>query len=279
MNGLICHHGFRLAIIAGLVWWLAGCAAKSPAWVEDRGLHAASKRSQVSKTSKNRRIARRPAHYTVRKGDTLYSIAFRYGLRFQDLARWNGIGKPYVIHPGQKLRLYPLPRQRQASRPLRAQKPASGNKATQTGKRPPTGYREPAVKPAKPVKSGTARPVKGWHWPVRGRLLSTFKASDPARQGINIAVEAGTPVRAAAAGKVVYSGNGLRGYGELVIIKHNDQWLTAYGHNRKRKVKEGQQVKAGQVIAEAGNSEAPRSMLHFEIRKNGKPVNPLKYLP
>ncbi len=268
------HLGIRLALVLALAAWLAGCAATSPAWVEDRGLHSGQ---ASSRKSTHRKTIRRPARHTVRKGETLYAIAFRYGLRFQDLARWNGIRKPYVIYPGQHLRLKPGRKTARKTASAKQNRPAikvsTRKTATSTAGKAPAGSRKPVK------KTPGAQPVKSWRWPLRGRLLSSFKAGDPARQGINIAVKAGTPVRAAAAGKVVYSGNGLRGFGELVIIKHNERWLTAYAHNRERKVREGQQVKAGQVIAEAGNTEAPQTMLHFEIRKDGKPVDPLKYLP
>jgi lipoprotein NlpD len=118
-----------------------------------------------------------------------------------------------------------------------------------------------------------------WRWPADGQLSSTFAAGNPTRQGIDIGGRAGDPVRAAADGSVVYSGNGLIGYGELIIIKHNASFLSAYGHNRKRLVKEGDRVKAGQVIAEMGSSGANRDSLHFEVRRNGKPANPLDFLP
>jgi lipoprotein NlpD len=119
----------------------------------------------------------------------------------------------------------------------------------------------------------------GWHWPARGALLERFAAGDATRQGIDIAGTAGEPVLATADGVVVYSGSGLVGYGELVIVKHSDEWLSAYGHNRKRLVQEGQRVRAGQPIAEMGSTGAPRDELHFEIRRNGRPVDPLQYLP
>jgi lipoprotein NlpD len=118
-----------------------------------------------------------------------------------------------------------------------------------------------------------------WRWPAKGSLLGRFMAGDATKQGIDIAGNPGDPVLAASDGVVVYSGSGLVGYGELVIIKHSDEWLSAYGHNRKRLVAEGQRVKAGQAIAEMGNSGAPRDELHFEIRRNGRPVDPLQYLP
>lgn len=118
-----------------------------------------------------------------------------------------------------------------------------------------------------------------WHWPTDGELVEGYAEGDPTRQGIDVAGRAGQPVFAAADGVVVYSGSGLVGYGELVIVKHNDNWLSAYGHNRARLVNEGQLVKAGQQIAEMGHTGAARDMLHFEIRYNGKPVDPLAYLP
>ena len=118
-----------------------------------------------------------------------------------------------------------------------------------------------------------------WRWPGDGKVVGTFVAGDQIRQGIDIAGKAGDPVQAAADGEIVYSGNGLLGYGELIIIKHNANFLSAYGHNRQRLVKEGDKVKAGQQIAELGSSASAREELHFEIRKNGKPVNPLDYLP
>lgn len=118
-----------------------------------------------------------------------------------------------------------------------------------------------------------------WRWPADGQVVGGYVVGDPTKQGVDIAGKAGDPVRAAADGTVVYSGNGLIGYGELIIIKHSPNFLSAYGHNRKRLVKEGDRVKAGQTIAEMGSSSASRDSLHFEIRKNGKPANPVDYLP
>jgi lipoprotein NlpD len=148
-----------------------------------------------------------------------------------------------------------------------ATRPSSGGTRPATSRPPP----RPAPPPA---SSGIA-----WKWPADGTLVARFEAGEPTRQGIDIAGNPGDPVRAAADGVVVYSGSGLVGYGELVIVKHNDAWLSAYGHNRARKVNEGQLVKAGEQIAEMGRSGAARDMLHFEVRHNGKPVDPLRYLP
>ena len=199
---------------------------------------------------------------TVQRGDTLYRIATSNGVSALDLATWNGIAAPYTIYPGQRLRLYPGGAT--ASRPS----PTQGSGTT----RPSSGTA--ATPPPAPVRSNIA-----WRWPADGQLISRFTEGDPTRQGIGIAGTGGQAVRAAGDGVVVYSGSGLVGYGELIIVKHNDQWLTAYGHNRKRLVSEGAVVKAGQQIGEMGSTGATRNMLHFEIRLNGKPVDPQLYLP
>lgn len=199
---------------------------------------------------------------TVQKGDTLYGIAFRNRIDMRDLAAWNGLDEPYTIFPGQRLRLYPATA-RSAPNNERPSAPAAS----------PAPVKVPAPPPAPPV-SGLE-----WSWPADGELIGRFVAGEPTRQGIDIGGSSGETVRAAGDGVVVYSGSGLVGYGELVIIKHSDAWLSAYGHNRNRLVNEGQLVKRGQKIAEMGRSGAPREMLHFEVRYNGKPVDPLLYLP
>lgn len=202
----------------------------------------------------------------VQRGQSVYRIATENGLTALDLALWNDIPPPYVIHPGQRLRLYPGG-QRSVARPV----------AT-----PPRNAGTQAARPASPVNAPVIAPASssiGWRWPADGGVVETFASGDPTRQGIDIAGKGGQPVRAAADGVVVYSGSGLVGYGELVIVKHNEQWLSAYGHNRARLVNEGQRVQAGQQIAEMGRSGASRDMLHFEIRYNGKPVDPQQYLP
>lgn len=144
--------------------------------------------------------------------------------------------------------------------------------------KPPVVEAEPPPKPVEPAPQLNAGGVS-WHWPAAGNVIGTYVSGDQTKQGIDIAANEGDPITATADGEVVYSGNGLIGYGELIIIKHNASFLSAYGHNRKRLVQEGDKVKAGQRIAEMGASAAARNELHFEIRKNGKPVNPLEYLP
>lgn len=202
----------------------------------------------------------------VQRGQSVYRIATENGLTALDLALWNDIAPPYTIHPGQRLRLYPG-----------AQRGVVGNPAPPPRKQGSPAARLATPKPA-PVVAPTSSTI-GWRWPADGGIVETFASGDPTRQGIDIAGKGGQPVRAAADGVVVYSGAGLVGYGELVIVKHNEQWLSAYGHNRARLVNEGQRVQAGQQIAEMGRSGAARDMLHFEIRYNGKPLDPQQYLP
>ena len=204
----------------------------------------------------------------VRPGQTVYRIATENGITALDLALWNDIPPPYTIHPGQRLRLYPGGQGGVATRPQAPSKPGSGAPVKASA---PIAAPPPVVAPA---ASNVA-----WRWPADGNVIEGYAGGDPTRQGVDIAGSGGQPVRAAADGVVVYSGSGLVGYGELVIVKHNDQWLSAYGHNRARLVNEGQIVKAGQQIAEMGRSGASRDMLHFEIRYNGKPVDPQQYLP
>ncbi|MBT2145022.1 MULTISPECIES: peptidoglycan DD-metalloendopeptidase family protein [unclassified Rhodanobacter] len=268
-------------------------------------------------------------NYAVVQGDTLYSIAFRKGVDFRDLAQWNGIAAPYTIWPGQRLTLSPPTKSHAAPvaaapvhaggapvaaapmfeavtapSPSPAGPPAATSAsvpATSPAITPPSRPAAPAVAatattvvpvagvpaaapatmpPPAPPAAGVSRVVSSvqWRWPADGSLVGRFQSGD-AIPGIQIAGKSGDPVRAAADGVVVYSGNGLVGYGELVIIKHNDSFLSAYGHNRKRLVKEGQRVSAGQQIAEMGSTGTTRNELEFQIRKDGNPVDPLGYLP
>jgi len=250
--------GARLALLALATAVLSACGTATV--VKKNGATSSGSSATVPKTS----VARPGATVTVRQGDTLYAIARRTNVSPLDLASWNNLSSPNTIYPGQQLRLYPAGAV--ASRPTT---PASGG--TSTGARPAT---TPAPVAANPVNSGFS-----WRWPADGVVVGNYVAGEATKQGVDIAGANGQAVKAAADGVVVYSGNGLVGYGELIIIKHNDQWLSAYGHNRKRLVNEGQNVKAGQQIAEMGRSGATRDMLHFEIRYNGKPVDPLLYLP
>lgn len=283
MNALL-----RALLIVGCLT-LAACASRPRVVVVERSSDPSVSRSV------GREAGGRHREYRVVRGDTLFGIAFRHDVDFHDLARWNRIAAPYTIFPGQRLRLsgvavtarvpapatvrspprlLPTP----APTPTVAAPPASPplTSAPPTSAPPTSAPIANALPPA-----GGARVAQGvvWRWPASGQLVSRYVGGDPTRQGINVAGKAGQPVFAAAEGEVVYSGAGLIGYGELVIIKHSDVFLSAYGHNRKRLVSEGQRVAAGQQIAEMGRSGAARDMLHFEIRRSGKPIDPLPLLP
>lgn len=242
----------RVLLVAAFALTLAACSSHV---VRESGTAAST--PQYGKT------------VTVRRGDNVYRIAVNHGISPLDLAMWNSIAPPYTIYPGQRLRLYPDGARGRSS------SSAAARPAAPSGSRPPVAT---TTRPTPPPQPAASAPF-AWRWPTDGKLLAGFVAGNPTRQGIDIAGNGGQPVRAAADGVVVYSGSGLVGYGELVIVKHNDEWLSAYGHNRARLVNEGQVVKAGQQIAEMGRSGAARDMLHFEIRYNGKPVDPLQYLP
>ena len=239
-------------------------------------------------------------YYRVRRGDSLHAIAFNFGLDWRDIARWNTISPPYVIYPDQMLRVSEAPPRGAVTTtgtgPAPSVSERSSERAVQTTPAQPAGTQAPAPpapRPTAPVSEPTVTSVKPpaagsgastadpsrWLWPTDGRLLSTFKAGDPSRNGIELAGSEGQSILASAAGEVVYSGNGLIGYGELIIIKHSDRMLSAYGHNRKRLVAEGQAVSAGEKIAEMGRDERNRALLHFEIRRGGTPQDPMKYLP
>lgn len=211
--------------------------------------------------------------HRVERGDTLYSIAWRYGIDFQQLASANSISSPYIIHPGQEIDVSNTQRAPSPPPVARVEKPSTRPvTATVTATRPAPAQSTPAVTP--PVVAAT-----DWIWPVNGRLIGRFSIKAPVNKGIDIAAPLGESVMAAASGTVVYAGQGLRGYGNLVIVKHNDTYLSAYAHCSRILVSEKEVVKAGQKIAEIGSTGTDRVMLHFEIRQNGQPVDPLKYLP
>ena len=218
-------------------------------------------------------VKRQPAHpasgyYIVRRGDTLYSIAWQHGLSYRVLADLNAIRSPYTIYAGQRLRVHAA-----------APKPVTDKRMTAKPKPLAKSSRPRSAQPVQAVEQPLPAAVSKWVWPAQGKLLRGFQADSPGKKGIDIGGRRGQPVMAAAEGKVVYTGSGLVGYGRLIIIKHNDSLLSAYGHNSKLLVKEGERVKAGQVIANMGSSGTVDTRLYFEIRKDGKPVNPLRYLP
>ncbi len=233
---------------------------------------------------RSRQPVRVPAVHTVGQGETLYSVAFLYGKTVEQLAAWNGIRKPYTIYRGQKIRLTAPPRK---LRPV-MRKPVPGKAVVRASRPKPAASAHVRRSQPKVSASRTKPPVSAspprkrppdWAWPARGKLIRRFDARGGGKKGINIAGKPGTPVRAAAAGKVVYAGSGLSGYGRLIIIKHNKDFLSAYAHNRKLIAREGQWVRKGELIARMGSSATDRTELHFEIRKKGRPVDPLRYLP
>lgn len=316
---------------------LAGCVSSTPAPVVERNVPARSTAAApapvVAPATAPRpkpvpsRADTRPESYTVKPGDTLYSIALEHGLDYRELALWNGLDNPGAIRVGMQLRLNPpagaptvvvspLKGSTSAveSRPLGTAPAAAPPAVASTPLAPATPnpgsvltepkavrlpYSEqalaqlskpPAAPPAAPT-SADARPepkadssetARGpedveWAWPVKGKVVGTF--NDSTSKGIAIAGKLGQPVLASAPGRVIFSGTGIRGFGKLVVIKHNNTYLSVYAHNSELNVKEGQTVARGQKIAEMGNTDADQVKLHFEIRRFGKPVDPLKLLP
>ena len=214
--------------------------------------------------------------YVVRAGDTLFSIAWQHGVDQRDLARWNGIKNPDLIRVGQRLLLAPPG----ASSTQAGASKASAAAASTHGGAPAAGS-SPAPKPSatKPEPALPNLPPPQWAWPVDGQVVTRFGSHEGIATGVGIGGRAGDPVRAAAAGRVVYAGSGLVGYGQLVIIKHNETYLTAYGYNSELLVMQGQDVARGQRIASMGLGPERQPRLHFEIRRNGVPVDPLQFFP
>lgn len=216
----------------------------------------------TSKSSQTKqKTSTAPKSYKVKKGDTLYSISWRYGMDYKILAKINHIRSPYNIYIGQKLKFKSYTKATKKTSSSYKKKKATKTKKT-----------------TKKVSTSTNQRLT-WRWPTKGKVISTYSKSATGRKGIDIAGKSGQQVIAAASGKVVYSGNGLPRYGNLLIIKHNEVYLSAYAHNKTLLVKEGQQVKTGQKIALLGRTGTQKNKLHFEIRRNGKPVDPLRFLP
>jgi lipoprotein NlpD len=212
-----------------------------------------------------------PGYYRIRSGDTLSEIAERKRIRMRTLAAWNNLGPPYALYAGNLLRVEPPDGGSRPPRATSAQRSASrsSGRAVKTSARPSA-----AVAGVDAAGSGIS-----WAWPVQGPVKQRFSSGDRTRQGVRIAVPEGTPVAAAADGTVVYSGSGLKGYGNLIIIKHNARYLSAYGFNRELVAREGDRVKRGQRVALAGRAANGDGLLHFEVRHNGVAVDPLRFLP
>ena len=222
--------------------------------------------------------AGKPGYYTVKPGDTLIRIGLDTGQNFRDIVRWNSLENPNLIEVGQVLRIVPP----SSDNPLVATRPVpSGSAVTATAVaplRPASSATAPAqaVAASGPQQAATEDDI-AWIWPAQGKLIAGF--DEVKNKGYDIDGKAGDAIIAVGDGRVVYAGAGLRGYGNLIILKHNNTYLTAYAHNQTLLVKEDQSVKKGQKIAEMGSSDADRVKLHFEIRRQGKPVDPAKYLP
>lgn len=227
-------------------------------------------------------ISSEPEDYVVEQGDTLYSIAWQNDLDFRELAAWNGIKPPYVIRPGQVLMLEPPENfvySPDASQDEQVKPESAAVSTTPLPGNESVDVRESSEAVLPPVTVASAPPpsVFKWRWPADGEVLTVD--STVASPGIDIAGSMGQPIRAAASGRVVYSGSGLQGYGQLVIVKHAENYLSAYGYNRRLLVRQGDEVHVGQAIAEMGEGPQRRAALHFEIRRNGKTLNPLQILP
>jgi lipoprotein NlpD len=231
--------------------------------------------------------------YTVRPGETLYSIAWRANSDVRQIAKLNKISPPYNIYSGQKLFLVSKNKGKSVkaspSKHLSKKQTKSSNRTSAkvvkntiaSSKKQAYGEnvtKKKIVRSDLP-KASFSQKISHWRWPVKGRVIANFSSKVQGNKGIDIAGRRGTNIRSAASGKVVYAGSALRGYGKLIIVKHNDDYLSAYAHNDKILVKEKQQIKSGDVIAKMGNTDAQRVMLHFEVRFRGKSVDPLKYLP
>ena len=310
-------------VIAALTLLAVGaCTSRQPAPVSERGPGATAPVTKPVPSAAARDADPRPEFYTVKKGDTLYTIALDNGLDYKDLAEWNLLDNPNRISVGQQLRLRAPP----SSVTMTPLKSSPGIEARPIGSAPPVASAPPAGAANETVKSQPKAvkvpysdqafaqlsappqpPVQTkppetavakvepradekpaarddddekveWGWPAGGKLLTTFNESTNLK-GIGIAGKLGQAVAASAPGKVLYSGDGIRGYGKLVIVKHNKAYLSVYAHNSQLLVKEGQTVVKGQKIAEMGASDATEVNLHFEIRRFGKPIDPLKLLP
>lgn len=259
---------------------LEGCSS-GYAPVSDRSSVLNNKVELVRSARHQARSKDVPTTYRVKRGDTLYSIAWRYRLDYRALARSNNIDNSFRINVDQILQLKNI----NAGTSLASEsnsntlmtKPTVSQKTTNKNQVVQQVPKSAPVKEALSLQRNSKDLI--WRWPVQGKVISYYSNKGEVNKGINLEGKRGEPVYAAAAGKVVYAGSGLLGYGNLIIINHNQEYLSAYAHNSRIFVKESEFVNVGAKVAEIGNSGATRTMLHFEIRKDGKPVNPLQYLP
>lgn len=280
----------RLFIILNGLLVVISCTLNYPVPIE--------KDTFILKGSKGSQRLVLPLYHTVVSGDTLYSIAFRYGTTVEDLSNKNHINQPYLLRVNQRIYLKGdaprksiittsaskqgpsvIPKAKSNNANITRPKDAPKNSPAKQQSHAPTRKVIKALPPAvKKNQAKTLAPTQ-WRWPAKGRVTARFGSNNGLSQGIDIAGNIGESIVAARDGVVVYAGSGLRGYGKLLIVKHDDIFLSAYAHNHRLLVQEGASVKAGQKIAEMGSSDTDRPKLHFEIRRNGKPVNPENFLP
>lgn len=308
----------RLLVVL-LALTLAACAARRPAPVVERAREPAPPVAEAPRPGEPAAAQKPVPTHAVKRGETLVSIALQYGLDYRDLAAWNNITNPNVLTVGQVLVLAapggappvqaaapepapgtPLTTPLASALPIQARPLAntptvkveprgqkvpfseralaqlSGSEAPAAGAPPAAAAPPPPAVAERDKPAGTDREDVDWMWPVKGKVIAPFTETG---KGMDIGGRKGAPVLAAASGRVVYAGEGLRGYGKLVIIKHNDTWLSAYAHNDRLLVKEQEDVRKGQKIAEMGSTHADEVKLHFEVRRQGKPVDPAKVLP
>jgi lipoprotein NlpD len=287
-----CEKGWNALLAGLLVVVLAGCASptRTPAPVEDRSGARAPASGTTAAALPGAENAGKPGYYTVRPGDTLIRIALETGQNWRDIARWNSLDNPNVIEVGQVLRVVPPVAAATApaspASDVAVAKPVAPASAAVSALPPASAASAPraaaSATPSLPVNTPPVAPGDddvAWSWPTSpgAPLIAGF--DEQKNKGLDIGGKAGDPVLASADGRVVYAGAGLRGYGNLIILKHNNTYLTAYAHNQTLLVKEDQTVRKGQKIAEMGSTDTDRVKLHFEIRRQGKPVDPTKYLP
>jgi lipoprotein NlpD len=287
--------------VAALVVFISGCASTNRAPVEDRtgstrtpassataSSATASDSSTALKPLPGAENAGKPGYYSVKPGDTLIRVGLENGQNWKDLVRWNNLDNPNIIEVGQVLRVVPPGTDPAAvgTRPVVQAKV----EVRPLDAKPPTAVTAPAASTAASTAVAAVAPVASpapaardgdddvaWMWPATGAVAAPFV--EGSSKGVSILGKAGDPVVAAADGRVIYAGSGMRAYGNLLILKHNNSYLTAYAHNQTLLVKEDQNVKKGQRIADMGSSDSDRVQLHFELRKMGKPVDPVKLLP
>ena len=291
MAGRMNRIGF-FAFCLALAMALGACSSKpqTKAPVEDRSATATQPAGAAdAKPLPGAENAGKPGYYTVKRGDTVMRIGLETGQAWRDIVRWNNLENPNLIEVGQVLRVVPPVAATAAASPATGavSRPVASSSVAPAGATPPVGQAAPAASAAAaaPAASASTAPAAAtagedeivFIWPGTGAVIAGF--DEAKNKGLDLGGKAGDPVVAAADGRVVYAGAGLRGYGNLVILKHNNTYLTAYAHNQTLLVKEDQNVRRGQKIAEMGSTDADRVKLHFEIRRQGKPVDPAKYLP